>query len=243
MNTPKQTGPKNPLGRALPNCRALYQQCLEQQQQLDRQERGVTKEAWTAALAFGPLLPCSPEFDSLPSASDARERRIQKDQWVAEKYRQLLMHLKTSAQRSVEQLYQVLAMWLNDEGVVSPQEFLPPDLFSRLTKTTSEVFGGYRPAEKYYADLVEAWLPYFEQVMKVYRLLTQSEEKQIGKKLKEIGYDTDAVRIVMNRQPRTRTALSAAIQFVALRNEDLDENTIRTAHSRIYGRIRKNLPR
>jgi hypothetical protein len=104
----------------------------------------------------------------------------------------------------------------------------------------------YRPAEKYYADLVEVWLPYFEHLMKVYRLLCQTKEKQIGKKLQEKGYDSDAIRIVVHRQPRTRTAISGAIKFVAFRNNldenAIDEDTIRTAHSRIYGRIRKNLP-
>jgi hypothetical protein len=201
------------------------------------------KKASTAALAFGPLLPCNHELESVPLASDSPDLRTRKDQWMAEKYRQLLMHAKTSAQRSVDQLNQVLAMWLKDEGIISPQEFLPKDMFSGLTKTISEVFGSYRPAEKHYADLVEAWLPYFEHLMDAYQLLLQRKEKQIGKKLKEAGYDTDAIRIIVHQPRRTRTALPAAIQFVAHRNERLDENTIRTAHSRIYGRIRKNFHR
>jgi hypothetical protein len=251
VQPPKQAGSPTPLGRGLADCRALYQWCLAQQQELDSQNQRANKDARITALGFGPLLSCNPEFESLPLASDPLDLRTRKDQWMAEKYRQLLRHTKTARQQSLEQLYQILAMWLRGEGIIGPQDFLPHKLFSELTKTTREVFGSYRPAEKYYADLVEVWLPYFEHFMKFYRLLCQTKEKQIGKKLKEKGYDSDAIRIVVHRQPRTRTAVSAAIKFVAFRNNldenaidenAIDEDTIRTAHSRIYGRIRKNLP-
>jgi hypothetical protein len=233
VELPKQTGLQNPL------VGVLYRRCLAQQQELGRQNKKADKAARTAALAFGPLLQRKPELESSPSPSDSPELRTSKDQWMADKYRQLLRHIKSSNHKGREQLYQILAMWLQEEGILSPQEFLPPDLFSQLSKATSDVFGAYKPSEKYYADLVEAWLPYFEQLMKVSRLLRL--EKQIEKTLEQTGYDADAVQIVVHQRPRTRTAISAAIQFVALRME-LDEYTFRTAHSRIYGRTRKNLP-
>jgi hypothetical protein len=239
---PKRPGDQNRLRRVLPDCRELYRRCHAQQQEVDRQETRLNKETGIAALAFGPLLPCNPELESLPLATDPLKLRVRKNQWLAEKYRKLLGHTKTASQGSLEQLYQILAMWLKDEGIISPKDFLSRELYSRLTKTTRKLFGSYRPAEKYYADSVEVWIPYLEHLVTVYRLLHQKKEKHIGDKLKEKGFDVDAVRIVVHQQVRTRSALSAAIQFVAFRKE-LDENTIRTAHSRIYGRIRKNLPK
>jgi hypothetical protein len=234
MQSPKQSSSNNLLVKAASDCRSLYERCLTRQQELDSQDQRIQKEAWIAMLTFGPLLQRNPELESSPSPLDPAELKTSKDQWMAEKFRQLLNHTKTASQQNLVQLYRILAMWLQDEGIVSAQEFLPHNVFSQLTETTSEVFGRYRPAMKYNADLVEAWLPYFEHLMRAYRLLNQTKEKQVEKKLKEVGYEADAVRIVVDQQHRTRTARSAAIQFVASRKA-LDEYTIRTAHSRIYG--------
>jgi hypothetical protein len=238
VQSPKQSGPKNLPVKAASDCKSVYERCLTRQQELDSQDQRVKKEAWIAMLTFGPLLPRNPEMESSPSPLDPAELKTSKDQWMAEKFRQLLKYTKTASQQNLVQLYRILAMWLQDEGIVSAQDFLPCNVLSQLTETTSKVFGGYRPAEKYNADLAEAWLPYFEHLMKAYRLLNQKKEKQIENKLKEVGYDVDAVRIVVNQQHRTRTARSAAIQFVAYRKV-LDEDTIRTAHSHIYGARRR----
>jgi hypothetical protein len=207
-------------------------------QAVDSAVAQAMKRAIVSNRTFGPLVPQHQLLDAAPSFKDSAEMRNSKNAWVAEKYRAVLKHFKSASRQNFDQVCQVLGMWLKDENICNPEDLLPDDLFGRLTETTKSVFADFRPAEKIYADMGIAFLPYFTVMLGAYRKLRVDKVTSIPKALEELGFDRDAVRALLGGARNPRSAIAAACRFVADRNS-LDENTIRTAFSRIYPEAKK----
>ncbi len=238
MSSQEQSRSRSPSFLTRDQVEALYQRCCAREQELRRRSREAEKEAFVSGMTFGPLLLSDGQLEAPPCASDSDELRLGKINFVAEKYRELVRHLKRARSRGLDQLYQVLAMWLNDEGICKPQEFLREDVMRRLTDTPRHELANYKPSDKYLADSVEIWISYFELLFRAYRAfkdLVKPGEVYIGNKLVELGFDPAAVRVVVYEVHKTRTAYSAACRFVADRN-NVNEDRAGQAHSRIYGR-------
>jgi len=241
MSSQKQSPSTSPSFLSPDEVGAVYKRCCAREQELLRRSREAEKEVFVSGLTFGPLLLSDGQLEAPPSASDSDELRARKNQFVAEKYRQLVRHLKSASRRGLDQLYQVLAMWLNDEDIRKPQEFLPEDVMRSLTDTTQQLFVKYKTSEKYLGDSVEIWIGYCELLLRAYRAnknAVKPGEVHIGNKLVRLGFDPAAVRLVVYEPRKTRTAHSLACRFAADRNK-VDEGTVASAHSRVYGRRRQ----
>jgi hypothetical protein len=219
----------------------LYQKCLEEMLRFKQADAQAQKKAHVSARSFGPLVPTNQLLDAPPSHEDSDAIQKSKNEWVAEKYRLVLKHFKAASPQNFDQVCQILAMWLKDEGICNPEDLLPEDIFKRLTALPAQLFGKYRPAEMNYAGMVMAVVPYFELAMKTYKHLHAKKEPGINEKLEELGFDPDAVRVMVGTERSPRSATRAASRFVADRTE-LDEDTLATAFSRIY-RQKPKVPR
>jgi hypothetical protein len=167
------------------------------------------------------------------------------------KYRQVLKHFKVATQHRFEQVCQILAMWLNDEGIRKPEELLPDDILEKIlgaqkwqadnnrtvvSMGSRQLFGNFRPAGLRYAEAVAAVIPYFKILLRAYHCLRTAGTKEIDKKLRDLGFEADAVRAIAGGLVRrTRSVTSAACQFVADR-AGLDEDTVKSTFSTVYGR-------
>jgi hypothetical protein len=244
MSSQEQSRSRSPSFLTRDQVEALYQRCCAREQELRRRSQEAEKQAFVSGLTFGPLLLSDGQLEAPLSASDSDELRAWKNQFVAEKYRELVRHLKSARSRGLDQLYQVLAMWLNDEGICKPRDFLPEDVMHLLTDTPRHELANYKPSDKYLADSVEIWISYCELLLRAYKdsaprpSRRAAPEVQIGNKLIELGFYPAAVRVVVYEVRKTRTAHSLACRFVADRN-NVDEGRVGQAHSRIYGRRRQ----
>src|ERR1700732_3836392 len=126
----------------------LYRECLEQMRRIEAADAQTQKKTVVSARAFGPLLPKNPLLDAPPSREDSDALQASKNEWVAEKYRSVLRYFQVTGRQSFEQVCQILAMWLRDEGICSPEDLLPEGIFRSLTTTPGQLFANFHPAEK-----------------------------------------------------------------------------------------------
>jgi len=84
----------------------------------------VLRDEFMDILTFGPLL---------SSNSDSSSDRL-----IADNYRQLVRMLRNAV--SLEDKLRLLAMWLRQEGILQPREFLPKKIRRTLIKSSLGAF-------------------------------------------------------------------------------------------------------
>jgi len=218
----------------------LFAKCKAEEEMLFDQDLGEQKNKWIIDLTFGPLLPEDPpslnlKFPSLDMLASSSSEDIQA--W-ASKYAFLLSSLRQARARDQDVVWLLLAKWLKQEKLFTPEEILPVGVLKRLTKNVRDRYRHLRPSQLLYANLVEVWLPYFEALFNEYRRSNNSRKKDTPAALQESGFDSHAVGIVTSIDRRRREPTSAAVEW-ASRRLDVDASAVSNAHSLVFGTRRR----
>lgn len=236
---------KKPTARtALSSPQGLYEKCVAEERELLSRDLQQLKRDWVSDLTFGPLMPPEPELHSIPTlASLSSSLDKESEHRLASNYRFLLSNLKAahSRDKSRDSIWNLLAMWVKQLGLFRPDEFLPKDVFLRLTQTMRNHYRHIRPAQILYAHEVEIWLPYFESLLVEYQKHNGALKKNMLSILRKQRFDSAAVMIVSKH----RKAVSAAVEWVS-RRLNVDQSAISNAHSTVIGPRRRqplDLPR
>jgi len=117
-------------------------------------------------------------------------------------------------------------VWLKEEGICEPWEFLPPEIYKNLTHEKRAELRISITDIQHYCQ-VEAYKLYFERLL---------ADRRAGKNLEESGYKNTAIDVVR----KNRSAVSAACAWLAyINHERPDAPAFRSAHSRVSVSIKK----
>ncbi len=208
-----------------PSILALRQQCQESEARFTHVDIEKVKREFLQVYLFSPR-------GSARRAPSQPERgfRIKTALEEARKYRALVESFR-QAETGPEKLW-IMAWYLRLENVCDPEEIVGAEELRRLSQ---KYFGFMSAPEFRYAAMVFAWLPYFEKLLRDFRV------KKSMSKLIEQGYDASAVTAALDK----RTAVPAVCQWLAGRSgPTANASTYANSYSRIYGkRQRRSLQR
>lgn len=166
---------------------ALYRKCEKAAAWLTRSNQEKLHDVLVETLAFVPVLD--------PSAENSR------------KYTDLLTLLRQASNNDAR-LY-VLASCLKHENVCRPLEFLPKDVFRRLTSETRRRVSRIPWNDSYYAFLIKAWLPYCEAFLSDLKFARVQAPNNPNFRLRELGYQDQLVHLA-DRNWRSAAELTFA---------------------------------
>lgn len=186
---------------------------------------------------FQPFFIPDARLDAPSTTQDPLKLKVERLGYYGSRYRDLVQLLRNAGDS--ETRWFLLTAWLKQEKICQPKDFLPAEIYNKLSKDVRRKFKGLSPRYAHYCNLVEAWTPYFERLIKDFHAIKEENRKsrRAGIKARPIdptetliqaGHDPDAVRIVVN--DRRRRAVPAAYFWLAPR-EHCDAFTIRNAHS------------
>ena len=220
-----------------------WERCVIEEKRVLAADHKQLLEEFEDNLTFGPL----PLFSGRDNCSDQR---------MADNYRQLLKMLRAAV--SSDDKLRLLAMWLRQTGIAQPREFLPKEVRKRLIEQTLReddtrdkpdplipmtderrlyLPSVEHPAEFMYAQVAEAWKPYFElmhvELQRTWNDRRRSDTRNKERMLVDLGFDATAVDAGLGSSGGLRTPREGACRFAAGRL-DLDEDTVLVAYSGIY---------
>lgn len=139
------------------------------------------------------------------------------------RYRELVRQLKKLPDMDLRWL--LIARWLQQEGICSPEIFLPTQILRRLVKS----FGKKSPLSPevlHHWALINCWLPYFEEL---FRDLREAPKTNRGEKLwlTKLGYNSEAIECALGK----RSAVPAAADWVEKRTR-IDSRTLQNDYSK-----------
>ena len=201
VGKPRIPGPESG-GNQLGNL-ALYQQCLAKQENAMKQDVGKLKLILAKQFLFGrPFFVSQPVVDESSAINKQIDLEIRTQLWEAGKYRGILEALR--AQTKQEDRLFLLAWWLNQEKVCEPEEIIGSKMLQQLAKKS---FGFISAKDFHHAGAVRAWIPYFDNLIRDYRVVKDRS------KLVKQGYDESAVLAVFKK----RSPIAAACDWLAPR--------------------------
>jgi hypothetical protein len=196
----------------------LFAKCKRNARPLDKKSLAQLFDRVVDRLTFsGRPFKSEPNLDSALStgaSDDAEYKQIIREAW---RYRALVKFLKKHSSRELR--WHLLALWLQEEGICEPKEFVPPEIYKTLTRENrARLIVSIADFQHFHR--IEAWKPYFERLL---------ADRRAGKDLKQSGYDEDAIVSAQER----RSAVAAVCDWLASKNRPPDATTLRNAHSRI----------
>jgi hypothetical protein len=207
----------------------LWNRCLEEEKRIRAMDLAVLQGEFEDDLAFGPLL-------VEPRNINAGPHRV-----VADNYRHLLKMLREAL--TPEEKWRILAMWLRQEGICQPREFLPKKVRKKLVAETRGILEAkgrklsVKPAELLYALTAGAWKPYFERMCAAYASLPK-QRRGVSEALIKLGFDQQAVDAALQATGGLTTADKAACLFAA-DHLKVDENSVLVAQSKLFPKKRR----
>ncbi len=215
---------KQSTGGRRTEIQSLYEQCKRNERQVTRSSYEKLNNLLVEELAFGkPVIPSS----------------LTGDRW---RYAYLLTLLRKA--RDTDTKWYILANWLKHENVCRPREFLPQQVFVRLTAGDNRRAGRVGWNDFYYASMIQAWLPYCQSLLEDIKATAHGSKNQ-ATHLQELGYDPGLVIRALPGVPGTRprrSAMELACEWLAQRgtvvaakkrrDPDLPK-TLRNAYSRV----------
>jgi len=163
-----------------------------------------------------------PAHDSAPSVEGRNSVILQRIIREASRYGDLVHWLKEYPGQ--QQRWLLLALWLKEEGICEPIEFLPKQVYENLTAEKRAELG-VSITDLQHHGRVEAWKPYFERLLKDRR---KKKSRDPERDLAQAGYRDDAIAATRNK----RLAIPAVCDWLA-GTLQIDSGTLRNAHSRI----------
>lgn len=151
-----------------PDPRSLYSKCEQREQEIISWGRETLKKYLVSSLTFG------------------AKRKNQDGH--SDDYGALVEALKNA--KDQDDLWVLLAAWLNLENICKPEDFLPRKIYARLTRSATERLKGISFSDVRYFELVTGWMPYFSKMLEDRRKLG-SKPKELAKTLCALGYQPE----------------------------------------------------
>jgi hypothetical protein len=209
----------------------VWNHCAEEEKRVLTADHRALLEEFKDSLTFGPL-PLSPDT------------RSWSDERMAHNYRELVKVLRNAG--SQDDKLRLLAMWLRQEGILQPREFLPNKLRKEIVKSTLKALGyrlpNIRPSELKWALMAEAWMRYFDlmqvehrRALEGQRLSNRQHEWDV---LIAMGFDETAVNAALGHSGGLSTLREAACRFAAerltARGPEVGEDSVLVAFTKMY---------
>jgi len=135
-----------------------------------------------------------------------------------------------------------LALWLKNEGIREPEDWLPANIYSRLTQEPRKRLQGISFTDMWHYELVRCWERYFAALLHEKR--KRSKSVNLKKGLVELGYEPKSVEIIMSKN--WRSPVAPACEWLATRDilrpktENADAATmLRNAYSRVNAGVKQ----
>jgi len=173
-----------------------------------------------------------PPLDSDPPVGDRNRGKLR---WIihqASRYRDLVQWLEQYSGQ--EQRWLLLAIWLKEEGICEPINFLPSEVWEKLTNEKRNSLQ-ISISDLQHHSRIEAWKPYFEQLLKD-RSRIEKESRDPERDLELAGYTVEAINAARNK----RRAIPAVCEWLA-DYLHIDAGTLRNAHSRISSKAKSQV--
>jgi hypothetical protein len=206
-----------------------WDRCRLEEERILGTDLNALQDEFKDSLTFGPIL-------SSDSSSGS-------DHLIGADYRQFVRTLRNAD--SLESKLRLLAMWLRQERILQPREFLPKKIRKSLIESTLGAFEkpkrrvlAVKPSELLYALVAEAWKPYFQLMHAKYKGLTSRQQSDPERGLAQLGFDATAVQSVLGltktlTSPTLRSATEAACRFAA-GHLNVGDDTVLVAHAKVY---------
>lgn len=210
----------------------LYAKCEANAQVADRKTYEQALSLLAGILTFPDQLSGQEAVhNSVPSAGGCAGENLQRISHEASRYRDLVQWLKKYPGR--EQRWLLLALWLKQEGISEPMEFLPAQIYQGLTaEKRAELRVSIKDVQHYCR--VEAWRPYFERLLKDRR---EKGTRDAERDLERDGYTIEAIGAARNK----RRAIPAVCDWLAGKL-NVDVGALRNAHSRVSSKATSQIP-
>jgi hypothetical protein len=210
----------------------LFARCEAKARVADQKIYAMALSILAGVLTFrDPLFGPEPPLDATPSTDDSYSMKLRRIIQQASRYRDLVQWMKEYPGR--EQRWLLLALWLKEERICEPVEFLPVQVYENLTGEKRAALRVSIKDVQHYCQ-VEAWTPYFERLLKDRR---KTESRDPERDLERAGYTIEAISAALNK----RLAIPAVCEWLA----DIlhkDAFTLRNAHSRISRNSKSQIP-
>jgi hypothetical protein len=207
-NQPPQEPPWDAPGKK----ERLFDRCVKMQVELDQ---ASPQEIARQALFDERKLPMPPK----PEATEPWFYR--------ERYLELVEQLRLADD---DMLWYWLGQWFKSEGIRAPEKIVPLDVAKRLLQE-----GDISGADICNARVVRIWLPYTEPLVRKTRWLRQDNAGNIKKRLKELGYDSAAIKMVAGLR-RWESPVEFTCEWVASRSTEYQRETLVNSYSRYLKR-------
>jgi hypothetical protein len=221
--------------------RSLYSQCEDRECVVLGWDPSSIKNRLVSALVFGAPRPSSSSKIALPTHSrrSSSQGNTQQENPSPNAYLTLVQTLKEA--KNKYDLWFILGLWLKQESIREPEEFLPGDIYQRLTRRVRKRIQGISFTDMKYFELVQCWTPYFAQLLDD---LTRLRHRNAKIELSRLGYVLEAIELITNKQKRS--AVEVACEWLARRDiipaksDKTDPaRTLRNAYSRINAYAKK----
>jgi hypothetical protein len=148
------------------------------------------------------------------------------------RYAELLRYLKEL--KDTELRWLLIARWLSEEDICSPEEFLPRGVLRRMLEKARARTMPLSPRDLYHWNLVKIWYPYFEALFIEIGRVPKSHRGP-GETLVKLGYLEDAVRWSLGK----RSVVQAAAIWLEQRNTTINSRKRLSARSleNAYSRV------
>jgi hypothetical protein len=205
----------------------LFARCDAKSRVADRETYERVLSLIAGVLTFPDhLFEPEPVLDS--TAGDSDDVKLQRIIRQAARYRDLVQLLKQYPGQ--KQRWLLLALWLKQEGICGPMDFLPAQVYENLThEKRAELRISITDVQHYYR--VEAWKPYFDGLLQD-RRTKSAMSIDLDRDLERSGYVADAVDAARKK----RSSIPAVCEWLAPRL-CIDATTLRNAHSRVSRKI------
>lgn len=222
----------------------LFSQCQEYAKKINTERSyQLLIDISLQEFTFRPVFIPDARLDAPSTTQDSPKLEIERLGYYGSRYRDLIQLLRNAGDSETRWFW--LAAWLKQEKICQPKDFLPSEIYNKLTKDVRKKFRGMSPRDGYFFNLVETWTPYFKRLIADFRVIKEKNRKAMrsGTKGRRIdptenllraGYEPNAVPIVRKK----RSAVAAAYAWLAHRGYG-DESRIRNAHSLIRSYLSK----
>ena len=154
-----------------------------------------------------------------------------------ERYLELVQNLRGAKDA---EFYYWIEQWCKSEGIRVPEEFVPPKAARWLIKEAEISGTGMRNAR-----VVRIWLPYTEPLVRKTKWLRQKNAGNIERALKDLGYDSAAIEMVIRPQHWV-SPVDFTCEWVAWRSLDTDKEyqreTLRNSYTRFFPKWHEHAP-
>jgi hypothetical protein len=194
------------LAKSAETPKELYARCEANARVADRNTYERALSLLAGVLTFRDhLFAPEPPLDATPSTDDSCSVKLRRIIQQASRYRDLVQWLKEYPGR--EQRWLLLALWLKEERICEPMEFLPAQVYGNLTGEKRAALRVSITDVQHYCQ-VEAWKPYFERLLKDRR---KKESRDPERDLERAGYTIEAINAARNK----RLAIPAVCDWLA----------------------------